>query len=1725
MIQMSVIIVKMQILPLVLFVMLIAMVPFASAIEEKIPGTSEDALEIDKGEMYRLLGSGFIPNMGQYDPEVAYVLQYQRTTIYFTRAGLVLTHTSENDEGISGDVIRQTFSGASPDTRITAQGERPGRVNYYVGNDSSQWLTGIPVYAEIVYNDLYPGIDLVYSEENGRLKREFRVAPGASPGEIGLLYDEEVTPSVDDTGILRFTSPAGEMLESPLICWQLIGGEVISRTAVYLVEEGSVRIVVAGYDPGYELIIDPELVYSSYFGGSNGYGTGQSLVPDGNGGVWVAGHTNTFNFPVTPDAYQSSQGGNHDTFVSRFSSTGALLYSTYLGGSLDEDGKALAPDGNGGIWVAGYTWSSNFPVTVDAYQNSRGGGESDGFVSRFSSTGALLYSTYLGASGSETGYALAPDGNGGVWVAGQTNSLNFPVTPDAYQSSYGGEHDAFVSRFSSTGALLYSTYLGGSGWESYECALAPDGSGGVWVAGSTWSPNFPVTVDAYQSSHSGGYGDAFVSRFSSTGALLYSTYLGGSGWDHGYALAPDGSGGVWVAGWNQLGNFPMTADAYQSSHGGGDKDAFLSRFSSTGALLYSTYLGGSGIDDGSALAPDGSGGVWVAGITWSSNFPVTADSYQSSHGGGDYDAFLSRFSSTGALLYSTYLGGSNQDGGNALAPDGSSGVWVTGYTLSTDFPVTADAYQGDQGGGWYPFLTRFSDRGSSCPTPNFTTNITRGVAPLCVQFNDISSIDMPLSWNWSFGNGQWINTTEESQKNVTFCYNTPGNYLTQLTVHSNEGVFKSSPKIITVTPLIKPSYIKTWGSNISGQCESPQDNDFVAIAGGYNHSIALRSNGSIVAWGENVFGVCDVPAGNDYIAIDTGEFHNLALKSDGSIVAWGQYSMVPAGNDFVAIAAGSLHSLALRSNGTIVAWGNNFEGACDVPTDNGFVAIAAGRHSLALRSNGSLVAWGDNSVGQYNVPPGNDFVAIAASSWHSMAMRSDGSLEAWGFNAFGQCDVPAGNDFKAISTGFWHSIALRQNGSILAWGYNGNDECNIPIGNGYEVISAGSWHNLALQNISNAAPIADFEVNQTNGYIPLVVQFTDTSQNTPTSWYWEFGDGNISTLRHPQYTYTAAGTYTVNLTVTNAGGSDSEVKTDFITVTGSSVPVADFTGGPLTGYAPLNVAFTDRSTGSPSAYTWFFGDEDYSGLWTEMNLGAGWAARNAPSSITTTDGSIILMGGGATYGFMNDVWQSDDNGATWILINASAGWEGRFCHTTVLLPDNNILLMGGANNDLKNDVWRSMDRGITWTQVNASAGWVPRLGHTSVAMPDGSIVLMGGHIGNTYINDVWRSTDDGATWSLVNVDAEWTPRYLHSSVVMPDGSIILMGGWDTSVGALNDVWRSTDLGATWTQLTASAGWSRRSAPSIVMPDGSILLIGGGGPSGIKNDVWRSTDNGATWALANPNASWIGRGGHTCEVLKDGSIVLMGGMDSTDTLRNDVWRLVPAGSSAQNPSHSYTTAGTYTVSLTVSNAAGSDSEVKADFITVSGVGPTPTPTPVPGSDKISLNSGWNFISTPKTLADGMNTAGVVFAGVDTNGRSIYLYNAEVGLWVPMTASSIVRPLDGIWIYSTTAVDLPLTFKSGGAATPPTKNVYFGWNAIGFSDVTSRPAKSALITIDDPPRNKWSMVIGWNAASQVYESAITNIDPENTAHLQPTKGYWLFMNGDQSYYPWVLASLSS
>ncbi len=314
---------------------------------------------------------------------------------------------------------------------------------------------------------------------------------------------------------------------------------------------------------------------------------------------------------------------------------------------------------------------------------------------------------------------------------------------------------------------------------------------------------------------------------------------------------------------------------------------------------------------------------------------------------------------------------------------------------------------------------------------------------------------------------------------------------------------------LAVQSVASGGVIFAWGNNQQGQADPPAGEDFVAIAAGQYHNLALRADGSLVGWGHNIYGQIDVPAGNDFVAIAGGAHHSLALRADGSLVGWGNNQFgqgdVPAGNDFVAIAAGGYHSLALGSDGLLVAWGHNNHGQTNVPAGNDFFDIAGGlQHSLALRRDGSLVSWGYGTYGQNSVPVGNDFVAIAAGTNHGLALKADGSLIGWGQNASGQANVPAGHYYVAMAAGAAHSLAILGGGSLVGWGAgNGTGsphfgQIDVPDGNNFVAVDAGLFHSLALAQ--EPGPPASLDIRpgtcpnplnrSSHGYLPVAVAGT-----------------------------------------------------------------------------------------------------------------------------------------------------------------------------------------------------------------------------------------------------------------------------------------------------------------------------------------------------------------------------------------------------------------------------------------------------------------------------------------------------------------------------------------------------------------------------------------------------------------------------------------------------------
>ncbi|MGH9766058.1 MAG: SBBP repeat-containing protein [Blastocatellia bacterium] len=614
-------------------------------------------------------------------------------------------------------VLRMKLAGANPDPLIRGLDELPGKTKYFMGQDQSRWRAQVPSFARVKYENVYKGVDLVYYGNQGQLEYDFIVAPGADPSAIKLAFDGADKMQIDAKGDLVLHTPGGQVRQRKPLVYQEVNGarrEIPSRYTIRdrpqeqlaairnpqsAIRNQEVAIEVGDYDATKPLIIDPVLVYSTYLGGS-GIDEGSSIAVDAAGQVYVAGFTDSLDFPLA-GAAQPSAGGGQDAFVAKLNAAGTqLIYATYLGGSDQDNAVSIAADAAGNAYVTGFTASPNFPA-MNAMQPARKG-PFNSFVTKLNATGAVVYSTYLGGSRADFGSSVAIDSAGNVYVTGITASTDFPMA-NALQPAFGGVSDAYVAKLDPSGArLLFSTYLGGAATDG-ATSVAVDAEGNVYVAGVTNSSDLR-TANPLQSRHGGGLSDGFVAKLNPIGnGLVYATYLGGSRVDRIFRLVVDAAGAAYVTGDTDSADFP-TANAQQPFYRGGT-DAFVAKINPSGsALVYSTYLSGGGIDGGSAIAVEPSGNAVVTGFTASAGFP-TVRPVQQNNGGGTFDAFVARFDPQGRLNYSTYLGGSGSDSGFGVAVDPSGNAYVMGLTDSTNFPV-ANPLQRSNGGAHDLFIAR-----------------------------------------------------------------------------------------------------------------------------------------------------------------------------------------------------------------------------------------------------------------------------------------------------------------------------------------------------------------------------------------------------------------------------------------------------------------------------------------------------------------------------------------------------------------------------------------------------------------------------------------------------------------------------------------------------------------------------------------------------------------------------------------------------------------------------------------------------------------------------------------------------------------------------------------------------------------------------------------------------------------------------------------------------------
>ena len=695
---------------------------------------------------YGKIPLGFEANQGQTDASVEFLAHGEGYTVYL-RQGEALLALSPAASGENGRApgrnpepgrtrqagyLQIDLVGANRRARGGAEEEQITKTNYLVGNDPARWHTEIPNYARVRYQSIYRGIDLVYYGRQRELEHDFIVAPHADPAQIVLALggkDALARMQIDAaTGDLVVAKEDGSELRllKP-VTYQESGGRRVAIDSGYKVlPHQRVSFEVGSYDHERPLVIDPILTYSTYIGGGGGlYGgdEGNGIALDAAGDAYIVGKANSSDFPVTTGAFQTqSKAGYYSwtAFVSKLNATGtALVYSTYLGGTAgDDEGYGIAVDASGNAYVTGTTFASDFPVTCNAFQttNPEPSGRT-GFVSELNASGsALIYSTYLGGtSGSYGDYfqAIAVNSTGNAYVTGMTYATDFPTTdgsfePDFPNSAYGTS--AFVTELSADGSsLVYSTYLGGnSNIGSSGNSIVLDSSGDAFVVGTTGSSNFPVTSGAYQTTLKGS-SSVFVTEFNPSGAKeIFSTLLGGSRYDYGSAVALDSKGNVYAAGASTSGDFPLTPGAvegadvasngyFQGTAGAG----FVTKLSADGSsLVYSTLVEG-GNTSISGLAVDAQGYAYVVGTTSTyeysafggfisspSAIPTPADNTQANA------PFLVKLDPNGASFsYATVFGGGRSDSANAVVLDKSGNPYMTGSAVSSNFPTTSGAFQ------------------------------------------------------------------------------------------------------------------------------------------------------------------------------------------------------------------------------------------------------------------------------------------------------------------------------------------------------------------------------------------------------------------------------------------------------------------------------------------------------------------------------------------------------------------------------------------------------------------------------------------------------------------------------------------------------------------------------------------------------------------------------------------------------------------------------------------------------------------------------------------------------------------------------------------------------------------------------------------------------------------------------------------------------------------------
>lgn len=724
--------------------------------------------------------SFFMKNQGQYGNGSQYCLKSAGSNTFFYENHIVsqfITTKNKNDS-INPNILnmRIDFEHSNPHPQFEEKDPLSSKSNFFIGNDALSWETDIASFATLAYRELYDKVDLVYYNSAKGIKSDFVIHSGGNCSDIRLKYSGVKDISINSQGALKILTDAGEITEHIPEAYQIINGTKVMVNVNFRIKNGNtIKFEAEEFNPDYDLVIDPQLIYCSYFGGNSDDKWPNKIVRDSQQNIYFAGNTMSSNFPVTPGVFSTTySSGDYDVFVLKLDPTGTkLLFSTFIGGpGQDIAGSIKLIGASNDILLVGLAGYGGFPTTAGAYQTIQAGGNHDIFVLKMNNNGSnLIFSTLVGGATDEQISDFCLDKNGDIYVLGYAGYY-FPTTSGAYQETLSGDYDVCVFKLSSNGTkLLYSTFIGGPDRDR-SGGIAIDMLSNIYVSSSDLG-SFPTTAGAYDNTFNGDI-DLAVSKFDPTlSTLIFSTMIGGPGEEVTTSdLILDADNNITLVGRAGSG-FPTTPGSFDQSFNGGNTDAIIIKLKNDGSsLLYSSFLGGPGNDFARDFTDDGFGNYILTGYC-ENGFPTTACPYDNTFNGGATDCFISKINiNTQSLFYSTYFGGTGDDEGFTVLSSADT-IIIAGTTSSSDLPVTSETFDPSFNyGGNDIFMIKLLPGSGIPPVAQFNTpSVTCINQPTSFINSSVNS----TSYSWNFGDG-YISNIE----NPTHSYSQSGNYIVSL---------------------------------------------------------------------------------------------------------------------------------------------------------------------------------------------------------------------------------------------------------------------------------------------------------------------------------------------------------------------------------------------------------------------------------------------------------------------------------------------------------------------------------------------------------------------------------------------------------------------------------------------------------------------------------------------------------------------------------------------------------------------------------------------------------------------------------------------------------------------------------------------------------------------------------------------------------------------------------